>query len=220
MRFAVIVFVALFMACTPRFVINKSPSVYDYRSKILAIAEISENVSINYVGNVENEFGPGAPEALIPKYLHGAIARSLKEKALFKDVVACRYSRPPVFHRIPLKLNGEQLDVSVPEDLRQVEFSGCQPDIILFLTEAHLNTSTSINTINGIPAGYNRSLDFRTQFSFVDAHTGEILAYGKESDSESAGFAVTIDNWESIVDEITDDLLLDDAFLRPSSTAY
>lgn len=91
----------------------------------------------------------------------------------------------------------------------------CAADVVLFLTNIRLLSVTTVNMVYGIPAGFSRSLKWDSDFVYWDAKRREILAYGKLSDEESAGFAITKEEWESFTNDLARDLLLDGRLQRP-----
>ena len=208
----------LFAGCNPNWVIKKPTTLDEISKKKIVIAPVVDPIDIRYDGDVEDEFGKGDKDQLILSYIRKQLAVDLQGKSVFGTVLTAKYQKEPVFLDADLAVDkSDPLRYRTPAANSSVEFEGCDADIILFINHLDVNTETSLHTIQGIPAGMDKSLKISFNFLYWDNRSHEIISFGKTDGSSTSSFApvIKIENWNEAIDGTMSDLLCGEAYSKP-----
>jgi hypothetical protein len=193
---------------------RKHYSCSDLSAKSVVLAPFQGKSEINYNGSVENEFGKGNMNELILKYLRNQISKRLQERSCFGNVAVCEFLSPPTTKDTLMKVDNTGIPIySIPIQNNSIDFNGCKADIILFINSVKLSSISTVHTVYAVPVYISKDLDLKFNFLFWDNRTNDIVSYGKASYSTSSPVpAITITNWETVVDGAIDDVMCDKAY--------
>lgn len=141
---SVVIYIEIHSGCAPIYV-SKLDSNYT-GTKItdasLTIAPF-DSITIDYAGNVREEFGEGDPKVLIKNHFDENLLNGLRNKSSFKDVVYDTFSVQPKFSGKSIDLgDAYKLRIRIPADTNQTTFQNSNPDFILFIQNLYIGTES------------------------------------------------------------------------------
>jgi hypothetical protein len=134
------------MSCAP---VYKTVVEKDYESQKIHDATLiiapPVNMTIDYFGNVKDEFGEGDPQKLILKHFKEAVLKKLVEYSTFSSVAFDTFAMRPSFHQVKFEMGDAfGLTIDLPGDTATIPFATMTPDFVLFLQDLAIGTE-SIN---------------------------------------------------------------------------
>jgi hypothetical protein len=226
--------IVAFLGCSPRYT---SLTTADYQGKqvgasSLVIAPFTSAPSIQYMGNLENEFGQGDPEQLILDHFKtDVMTRKIYRHCIFGDVKFGEYLAAPKLSEKIFDLGDMfKLHVSLPDSGTTLEFEGIapNPEFVLFLQDVDLGTDLESRSAPGhfVPTGApgggmmmvggsraQKVLCFKADFAFWDNTLGRVVTFGRIKASQDASI-VTISDWNSVDEDFIQQLLQYSPFYR------
>ena len=130
------------MLCAP---VYKTVVEKDYESQKIHDATLiiapPINLTIDYFGNVKDEFGEGDPQKLIFKHFKEVLLKKLVDYSTFSSAAFDTFSMRSSFHQVKFEMGDAYgLTMDLPRDTTTITFAAITPDFILFLQDLAIGT--------------------------------------------------------------------------------
>jgi hypothetical protein len=199
----------LVLSCTPTYLIKKVPKK-ELSTRNVAMIPFFR-CHINYLGDVETEFGKGDKNVLIQQYLDSAVANKLRQESCFKSVLPCSSNTGYVLLIDSIKGSDGTVVFLRPTDSTNV----CGSDIVLTISDLVLFSQTIVHLVYFVPV-IERALNFRCSYAYWDQKSKTLLSCGKiKQESTQLGPVLTMRSWNNLVESIVDELLVSHEYSKP-----
>jgi hypothetical protein len=182
----------------------------------LAICVSDERPSIDYTGNVEEEFGKGEKNDLIWAFFKDQLAKDIKRNSIFSSINYDRLSSQPSTQARTVTVdNLGDVSFTLPADGAAVACETTSPDVVLFLDKIVITSKLDIRggTHTYYTAGGGMSsapwfdsekdLVYEAKMIVWDNNAKQVVSYGYIRVVDSNKFAVSMDDWLSLTEEFT-----------------
>jgi hypothetical protein len=141
---SIVITITIISGCAPIYVSKLDSNYTDTKinGASLTIAPV-DSITIDYLGNVKDEFGEGDQKVLIRNHFNENLLNGLRNKSTFNDIVYDIYSEQPRFSGKSLDLgDAYKLHIRIPADSNQITFENSEPDFILFIQNLFIGTES------------------------------------------------------------------------------
>jgi hypothetical protein len=229
---------ALLVSCAPSVVLNKTWKSESPKGKTLAIVLPEKNIKIDYVGDVNNEFGTGEPNKVIRNSIRHFLKCRIIYNTVFDNVWYDQFAGDVKFSTIEINDNAsdrglpgtsendEAPKVPIPVQNSDVRLKKSQADFVFYLDRltvsshgsVYVNTApvaTSTGFSSGITGGgFSKSLNFYSRFVLWDVRQKCAVAHGYTSGSKGFGLYISLDDWYVVADDMVKEIFEKPKLLR------
>jgi hypothetical protein len=217
----IVSFAALFISCGDIETTIVRSQAYSFANKnaspTLAICISDEKPSIDYTGNVEDEFGKGETNDLIWAFFKDQLAKDIKQNSIFSSITYDKLSRQPPTQARTVKVDNKgDVSFTLPVDGDAVAIETTSPDVVLFLDKIIITSKLDVSGSPGYYAGnmymagsFNSQKDlvYEAKMILWDNNAKQVVSYGFIRVVDSNKFAVSKEDWLSLTEEFTGKIL-------------
>lgn len=205
----------MIISCNPT-VIKYSSTYFVERTPENCAIVIPEHIGVFYQGDVENEFGKGDKKELISNFFRTQLRNEIAKKAIFKTVF--QGTPTNTFRREGVAVSTRRGEKSffIPVEKERITCQGGTPDIVLALDEIDISSSLKIKSSPGYSSGgftyggsfsTSKNLVIMAKFMIWDNIKGELVSYGFVEIVDENRFAVSMEDWNKVMDDFASKLL-------------
>lgn len=200
----------------------------------LGIEFSKEDISINYEGSVEEEFGKGDQNELIKKYVTTKLPVEIKKQTLFSNSLLISSNKNCSYELREIKLSSTKIkDVKIPQKGCNITVANDTVDFILTLNiesigsqfEANVSSSPGhfVPGAGGSPGhwmgggpSFNPKKDLTCTGTFFiwDVAEQDVAAYGYVTGIDENKYAVSMEDWENMINDFVKKILEKTSFFR------
>lgn len=186
----------------------------DYSTNALQASSLAlvfvNGMSIEYEGNVRDEFGNGDTDDLIADFVLKMIVKKFRDSSCIKSVFIIPSSDIASLtkHRLCYESTASTIDFLLPDSGKPVFDGSPDADFVLLLEEFEIRSELKIGVTVMKP------LAFRSKYVIWDNKLGCLVAFGDKVSISFSSVAVTMPNWEEAIGVLVRDMLVDTPFLR------
>lgn len=161
---------------------------------------LPERMSINYTGDVKEEFGPGKTEALIDSFFRDEIDKQIKIQSIFDTVFNSTITSNYDNEMLNFENKGESFNFKVPKAGQTIECKEGKPEMIVFIDalfiKSNLDVSGYFGSMNYGPSfSSKKDLIIEGKYILWDNMSGKLVSYGYINSVDENSFAVTKEDW-------------------------
>ena len=173
-----------------------------FEGKKVGVIIHDDSISINYKGDVENEFGKGNTNELIKNYFFTDFPKHLQDSSVFSEVYMdscidkCDFKKGIV---TPGSRDQIERKFYMPDSGQIVQLNNGTPDYILILQKFGISSVPSANVIMygfvPIAAVPYKPVTYKSHYVLWDNIKGRMAGWGNCTISVSTDVAVTMPTW-------------------------
>ena len=212
------------IGCSPKYI--KIGPEYDYQTfegRKVGVIVYNDSISINYRGDVENEFGKGNTNELIKKYFYTEFPEYLQDFSIFSEVYIDSCPEQNDFKSIVMvranPRDQKGIKLFMPDSGTVIPLNRGTPDYVLILQDVRITSipSASIILYGFVPVAAvpYKPVTYVSEYVLWDNNKRKMAGWGNCESSISTGVAATLETWNLATGLFARHILSDERIRNP-----